>query len=118
MLHLVTPDIDDLPTEPLELRVPLFSMKGTYVGPRLVVTGPAAQMRDLADRFWDVPGFSRMRGSLVLRPDGQDPSYDTPDAVLRLKADVSVDDAYFQVLGRMTALGMISGRGVPRRWVA
>ena len=26
--------------------------------------------------------------------------------------------AYFRILGRLTALGMITGRGVPHRWVA
>ena len=92
-------------------------MTGEKAGPRLVVTGDLDLMRHVADRFWDVPSMNDIRGSVVLREDNQDPAFDQPDDVLHIRTH---DDAvaYFQILGRMTALGMISGRGVPLRWVA
>ncbi|MEO0918491.1 MAG: hypothetical protein AAFY31_16160 [Pseudomonadota bacterium] len=99
------------------LSPPLFSMKGIHAGPRLVVTAPENLARQLADRFWDLPSLGHMHGSLVLRSDTQDPAFDLPDTVLSLQ-DLSARDAYYQTLGRMTALGMISGRGVPLRLVA
>ena len=87
-------------------------MKGVSAGPRLVVTGPEPLARYLAERFWDLPSIGRMRGSLVVRADTQDPAYDLPDVTFRLR-EVPENDAYFQVLGRMAELGMITGRGVP-----
>lgn len=99
------------------LKPPLFSVKGVSAGPRLVVTAPEDLARALADRFWDLPSLGRMRGSLVLRADDQDPVFDLPDFIFRLRAGEATD-AYFVVLGRMADLGMISGRGVPLSRVA
>ena len=107
----------DLNADTEHLRSPLFSMKGKKDGPRLVVAGPDDTVRALAEMFWDLPDIVNMRGSLVLRDDTQDPAFDLPDAVLTLRTSRSTE-AFLQTLGRMTALGMITGRGVPRRWVA
>ncbi len=87
-------------------------MRGHEAGPRLAVSAPEALARLLSDRFWDLPSIGRMRGSLVVRADDQDPAFDMPDVVVRL-TDQAENDAYYQVLGRMAELGMISGRGVP-----
>ena len=114
-------DFDDTPfdlsSETDHLKGPVLSVTGSKAGPRLVVTGDVDLMRDLADRFWDIPDLTHMRGALVLREDDQDPAFDLPDDVLRLRT-LNGTAAYYQTLGRMTALGMISGRGVPYRWVA
>ncbi|MEM7719623.1 MAG: hypothetical protein AAF222_10510 [Pseudomonadota bacterium] len=99
------------------LSPPLFSMKGIHAGPRLVVSAPEQTARILAERLWDLPSLGHMHGSLVVRSDRQDPAFDSPGAVLSL-SELSEKDAYYQTLGRMTALGMISGRGVPLRLVA
>ena len=99
------------------LKVPLFSMRGVHAGPRMAVTAPEALARTLSDRLWDLPTIGRMRGSLVVRADDQDPAYDRPDVVVRL-TDQAETDAYYQVLGRMAELGMISGRGVPLKRAA
>lgn len=96
---------------------PVFSVTGDKPGPRLIVTGDVDLMRELADRFWDVPELAQIRGALVFRQDNQDPAFDRPDDVLNLRT-LNETAAYYQILGRMTALGMISGRGVPVRWVA
>lgn len=58
-----------------------------------------------------------MRGSLVVRSDDQDPAFDLPDFTFQLTA-VPETDGYYQVLGRMAELGMITGRGVPFRKAA
>jgi len=110
----------DLPFdgETAHLGVPLFTATGTRAGPRLVVTGPEALMRPLADLFWDVDGLERIHGTLVLRASTQDPAFDLPDAVLPLEDGPTISQAYLRVLGHMTALCMIAGRGVPARWVA
>lgn len=112
--------LDATPHTPAsDLRVPLFSLTGLRDGPRLVVTGPDALVRAVADLLWDQPQLAMMRGSLVVRPDGQDPLFDLPDDTLTLEGTAEAARfAYFRVLGRMTALGMITGRSVPRRWVA
>lgn len=99
------------------LSTPLFSMKGHQAGPRLVVTAPDRLARKLAERLWDLTSLGRMRGSLVVRANTQDPAFDLPDVVMTL-GDLSETDGYYQVLGRMAELGMISGRGVPLRRVA
>ncbi len=99
--------------------VPLFALTGLRPGPRLVVTGPDDLIRALADMFWDRPELSRICGALVLRPADQDVSCDLPDDILVLEGDGGTARAAFhRVLGRMTALGMILGCGVPHRWVA
>ena len=99
------------------LSPPLFSMKGASAGPRLVVTAPEDLARDLADRLWDLPSLGRMRGSLVVRAATQDPIFDQPDFTLHL-THPDVTDAYYDLLGRMAGLGMITGRGVPLSRVA
>ena len=99
------------------LGTPLFSMRGVHAGPRLVVTAPVALARALAERLWDLPSLGHMRGSLVVRANTQDPVFDRPDVVLAL-SDPDETDAYYQILGRMAQLGMITGRGVPLRRVA
>lgn len=99
------------------LSTPLFSVKGIHAGPRLVVTAPEPLAHRLAERFWELQSLGHMRGALVVRANTQDPAFDLPDAVLSL-GDLSETDAYYTSLGRMTELGMISGRGVPLRRVA
>lgn len=99
------------------LSTPLFSMKGASAGPRLVVTCPDALARQLAERLWDLPSLGRMRGSLVVRANTQDPVYDLPDQVLELP-EMDETSAYYGILGQMADLGMISGRGVPMQRVA
>ena len=116
MIETLTYSLDPA-GETEHLMGPLFSMKGISAGPRLVVTAPDALARQLADRLWDLPSLGRMHGSLVVRVDGQDPVFDRPDLTLRL-AELSETDAYFEVLGQMAELGMITGRGVPMRRVA
>ncbi len=101
------------------LRVPLFSLTGLRDGPRLVVTGPETVIPAVADMLWDRPDLATIRGSLIVRVADQDPAFDLPDDVLTLDGNAkSARFAYFRILGRMTALGMITGRGVPNRWVA
>lgn len=101
------------------LRCPLMSIKGAAPGPRLVVTGPETMIRNLAALLWETDGIDRIRGALVLRDDSQDPEYDFPDATLHLSGEGRKGrHGYARVMGRMTALGMIEGRGIPRRWVA
>lgn len=107
----------DRSADTAHLKGPLFSMRGIQSGPRLVVTAPEALARKLSDRLWDLPTIGRMRGSLIVRCDDQDPAYDTPDVVVRL-SDQDETDAYYHVLGRMAELGMISGRGVPLKRAA
>lgn len=99
------------------LKVPLFSMRGHNPGPRIAVLAPEPLARKLSDRLWDLPSIGRMRGSLVVRQNDQDPAFDNPDITVRLTA-IEVNDAYYHILGRMAELGMISGRGVPLRKVA
>ena len=117
------PEKPSPPTDPRNVEsctIPLFALKGACVGPLLVVTGTEELLQCLSDRLYDLPGLRRMRGALVLRPNELEAAkQDASDATLELAG--SADDAgraYFQVLGRMTALGMINGRGVPERWVA
>lgn len=101
------------------LRVPLFCLTGLRDGPRLVVTGPDPLVRIVADMLWDRPDLATLQGSLVVRSDAQAAAFDYPDDVLVLEGgEETARYAYFRILGRMTALGMIAGRGVPMRWVA
>lgn len=101
------------------LRSVLFSAKGALPGPLLVVSGPEAVLQSVAARFWDLHGLVRMRGSLEFRVDDGVDFIGYADATLTL-SDTGDDprSIYWRVLGRMTALGMIAGRGVPERWVA
>lgn len=99
------------------LHVPLFAMDGYASGPRLVATAPDHLARRLAEKLWDLPSLGRMRGALVVRSDTQDPIFDRPDFVLELP-EMSERDAYYSILSHMADLGMIMGRGIPRRRVA
>ncbi len=98
------------------VRSVLFSARGALPGPLLVVTGDEDVLRSVGARLWEIDSLVRMRGSIELRAtDGIDyGAY----ADATLAAPSAAQDAYWTVLGRMTALGMIAGRGVPERWVA
>jgi len=100
------------------VRSVLFSAKGGLAGPLLVVTGPRDILCDAADRLWDVQGLVRMRGALQLRVDEDVDFSGTSDALFSLTSSDDPSTAYWRILGRMTALGMIAGRGVPDRFVA
>lgn len=104
------------PAERPELFCPLMRIDGAKPGPRLVVTGDRALIEALANRLWGLTNLPALRGSLLLRDGRQTVLFDRPDNVLAL--DCTVEQAYRQTLGRLTALGMIAGRGVPLRWVA
>lgn len=95
---------------------PLMQITGPAPGPRLVVTGPRKMLESLAETLWSLPDLAGIRGVLILRVDTQPTDFDRPDDVLKL--DGSRAAAFRRTLGRMTALGMIQGRGVPLRWVA
>ncbi|MEJ6389748.1 hypothetical protein [Gymnodinialimonas ulvae] len=87
---------------------------GHRSGPILAVEAPPAILRELADRLARIPSLSRMRGALVLgaaRPMNV-------DARLRFgDGEASLRDLHWQVLAAATQLGMISGRGVPGRFL-
>lgn len=95
-----------------DLHPPLMSVKGSAPGPRLVVTGPEALIREVADLLWGLDGIGAIRGSLILRPDAQDPIHDHPDATLCLRGSHRKGRrALTRLLERMSALGMLKGRG-------
>jgi hypothetical protein len=96
--------------ETAHLRGPLFACSGPFAGPRLVVTGPEAAIRTLASACWELDGLEEIHGTLVLRPDTQDPVFDRPDAVLSLGEDDG-ERSLARVLARMAVLGMLPGRG-------
>lgn len=86
-------------------RVPVFNLKGAHPGLRLVVTGPADLLRDVADMLWNKRELAAIHGSLMLRPDDQDISLDRPDETLSVTGDEQA--AFERILGRMLAVGMI-----------
>ena len=101
-------------TEPQTPSV-LFSVKGAHVGPRLVVTGAPGALRAAADKLWELRDLIAMRGALELR---EGPAHDFggyADDTLHLST--ARPAIHLRILGRMTALGMTSGRGVPARFV-
>lgn len=110
----------DLPCdgETAHLGVPLFTATGARSGPRLVVAGPEALVRQLAELFWETEALKGLRGTLILRPDTQDAAFDLPDAVLELDGCDPVSRAFIRVQGRMAALGMVLGRDAAPRRVA
>lgn len=99
--------------------VPLFRLNGLYSGPRLAVTGPDAMMRDVADMFWNRPDLAVMRGALILRADHVEPCCDLADHTMAISiVSESVQVVFSQILGRMSALGMLAEQDEPNRWVA
>ena len=98
-----------------EIPVILFSVKGAHSGPRLVVTGEPGAVRQAAERLWDLSGLIAMRGALELREGRVHDFGGYADDMLHL--DAESPSAHLRVLGRMAALGMISGRGVPVRFI-
>ena len=94
----------------------LFSVKGDRPGPRLVVSGASPALRAAAEELWKLGDLVTMRGSLELR-EGR--IYDFggyADDMMHLSADERAP--HMRILGRMTALGMVTGRGIPLRFVA
>lgn len=89
-------------------RVPIFALNGPTKGPRLVVTGPDTLVRAVADLMWDRRDLSTIKGTVLLRAEGQDTALDRPDAVLALEG--TQDDApkaLFYIFDHIAALGMM-----------
>lgn len=93
----------------------LFTVKGAHVGPRLVVTGTPGALRAAADKLWELHGLIAMRGALELREGAVYDFGGYADAMMHL--DQAGPASHLRVLRRMAALGMISGRGVPQRFI-
>ncbi len=94
----------------------LFSVKGGRPGPRLVVSGASPALREAAEELWKLGELVTMRGSLELR-EGR--IYDFggyADDMMHLGEGET--SPHLRILGRMTALGMVTGRGIPIRFVA
>ena len=94
----------------------LFSVKGAHVGPRLVVTGAPGALSAVAEKLWELRDLIAMRGTLELRAGPARNLEGYADAVLHLEKTRTA--GHLRVLGRMTTLGMISGRGVPVRFIS
>ena len=92
---------------------------GALPGPLLAIEVPLPLISAVSQKFERLDSLRRMRGSLVLCAEGAPLDVPRPDAEMTLPQDTpDAKTAYFRCLGRMTALGMIQGRGVPNRWVA
>ena len=94
----------------------LFSVTGGHAGPRLVVSGSSSALREAAEELWKLGELVTMRGSVELR-EGR--IYDFggyADDMMHLRDGETLP--HMRILGRMTSLGMVSGRGIPIRFVA
>lgn len=98
------PDIDPALGAPMQFG-------GVHSGPCLQVSGSPLVLAALACDLAAIPYFGNMRGQVILT-DAKPP--EVIDALLDFKGTpLSRKDRYWQVLARMKALGMISGRGIP-----
>ena len=92
-------------------RVPIFALNGPTPGLRLLVTGSDALIRALADLLWERRDLATIKGTLLLRPAGQDIALDRPDALLALDEEAEeTQTALDHVIDEMAALGMLPVR--------
>jgi hypothetical protein len=98
-----------IPTAP-----PLPILGGHLPGPNLVVAGAPDVLRALARGLSNIPTLSRMRGALVL---GMAPEINVDASVFVDEPDAPIQDIIWSVLAEAARLGMISGRGVPARFL-
>lgn len=89
----------------LGAQCPLFTLNGISPGPRLVVVGDEAVMREVADIAWQFPNLVSINGSLVLRASQNDLGLDRAQETMRL-TDTDPEQVFDQILCRMTLLGM------------
>lgn len=88
-----------------------ITLGGFRAGPLLSVDGPPVALDALTDRLLRIPSLPHMRGALVVGPVDQDGI----DGQIDLDT-VHEADAVWTVLAAAAQLGMIAGRGVPRRF--
>jgi hypothetical protein len=99
----------DIPTAP-----PLPILGGHLPGPTLAVAGAPDVLRALACALAKIPTLPRMRGVLVL---GMAPDISVDSSVIVDEPDAPIQTIIWRVLAEAARLGMISGRGVPRRFL-
>ncbi len=91
----------------LGAQCPLFTLNGSSPGPRLVVVGDEAVLREVADLAWQYPNLVAINGSLVLRASQNDLGLDRAQETMRFnKTDTDPEQMFDQILCRMTLLGM------------
>lgn len=91
---------------------PYWRLEGARPGPVLRVTGAEEVVGPVSARLSALPSLVYLRGTLEVAA--------TPapgDGALDVTG-VSPEEAYWWVLARAAALGMISGRGIPQSWLA
>lgn len=91
----------------LGARCPLFIVNGNSSGPRLVVIGDEAVLREVADLAWQMPILATINGALVLRAIQHDLGLDRAQETMRFdKTDTDPQQIFDRILCRMTMLGM------------
>ena len=101
-------DISNKRVHELGARVPLFTLNGKAPGPRFVVIGDEAVLRQVADLAWNLPNLVAIHGTLVLRATQSDLGLDRACYVLRLDADDTDPEAVLaRIMRRMAARGMV-----------
>ncbi len=99
---------------------PVFSLTGARQGSHLLVVGQDSLVAEVSDQLSNLPSLVYLRGSLTIATSR---NHCDADDVLDLSSiDASNSSkarraAYWTILARAASLGMISGRGIPRRLI-
>jgi hypothetical protein len=99
----------------------LISFDGAFAGPTLLVICTQDVFEDVADKLAQIPSLPWMKGRIILVDDASETAglalcgiEDEIDISMRIPDPREPHNKpHFTVLRRCTALGMISGRGVP-----
>lgn len=79
-----------------------------------MVDGAPSVLREIGRALAQIPTLPRMRGTLVL---GMAPEIEVDSSVYVDEPDAPIEEIIWSVLAEAARLGMISGRGVPVRFL-
>jgi len=87
---------------------------GVKPGPTLVIIGKGPAIQAATERLQHLESLAYLRGQLLVCPEVPEISI---DILISLKTDVEAE-AYWHILGAAARAGMISGRGIPPRYLS
>lgn len=90
-----------------------WQLTGPKPGPTLVIVGSGAALAGAVKRLQALPSLAYLRGHLRVCSTIPDIAIDT---LVSIKTEVE-QDAYWHILAAAARLGMISGRGIPARFL-
>lgn len=104
-------------SDDVEMAASELKVSGAKQGPTLGVLINSENSAEIVSRLAALPSLAYLHGVLLIGTSFEVSEDEPIDAVLDLREQSDPVDMFWTLLARATSLGMISGRGIPARYL-